>query len=248
MVETYTVTKVRHDLASTALYEITNVSIALWDIIASPFDPQVLETVSRGMLARIQQLSEAVSECIAEPAEQGQDDDTLFRAIECRGRPKTEEARRDGGGDAVSPRVRADVAPGLRAVRMRTSGRDQEVFDAWVGSADAIIAAGLARLDEFPGQPGRPSSKVTYRPAAGKQGMHCWDRAPGYRCITRVGDEFRIDVTASIEEQDRRAEAAHARAHRDREGGLAFTRSARLPARQNHLRLAWSAPNAGAGA
>ena len=87
MAEHYTVTKTRHDLASTALFEITNVSIALRGIIASPFDPQVFETVSRGMLARIQQLSEAVSECIAEPENQDQNDGDLFLTIECRRQP-----------------------------------------------------------------------------------------------------------------------------------------------------------------
>lgn len=93
MAETYTVTKARHDLASTALFEITNVSIALRHIIARPFDSQALETVSRGMLARIQQLSEAVSECISEPENQDQDEDDLFLAIECRrrARPNSEE-------------------------------------------------------------------------------------------------------------------------------------------------------------
>ena len=84
MSEHYTVTKTRHDLASTALFEITNVSIALREIIAQPFDSQALETVSRGMLARVQQLSEAVSECIAEPANQDHGDDELFLTIECR--------------------------------------------------------------------------------------------------------------------------------------------------------------------
>lgn len=94
MAEHYTVTKTRHDLASTALFEITNVSIALREIIARPFDPPALETVSRGMLACIQQLSEAVSECIAEPENQDQDDDDLFLAIECRHleRASTQEA------------------------------------------------------------------------------------------------------------------------------------------------------------
>lgn len=95
MTETYIVTKVRLDLASTALFQITNVSIALRDIIARRFDSQALENVSRGMLARIQQLSEAVSDCITEPANQDQDDDTLFRTIECRGRvrPSTQETQ-----------------------------------------------------------------------------------------------------------------------------------------------------------
>jgi hypothetical protein len=169
-------------------------------------------------------------------------------------------AHEDGVGGCRSPRR---PVPPVTAVRRRPGGHD--VGDAWYGSADALVAAGLARVDELPGQPGRPKLSVAYRPAAGKQGARCWDRAPGYRCITRVGDGFRIDVTASIEEQERRAGAAHARAQRDREQWLAMqaqeagaiarsrlaeagARGARLPARPTHLRLAWSAPNTDAGA
>lgn len=78
--------------------------------------------------------------------------------------------------------------------------------DFYSGTAEALIAAGLATPDEFPGQPGRPKSSVAYRLAAGKQGAHRWDRAPGYRIITRVGGGFRIDITASHEEHERRVE------------------------------------------
>lgn len=33
----------------------------------------------------------------------------------------------------------------------------------YVGTADALVAAGLARHDQFPGQPGRPKMQVSYR-------------------------------------------------------------------------------------
>lgn len=122
----------------------------------------------------------------------------------------------------------------LRKVRRKSGGRD--IGDAWVGTAEAIVAAGMASLDEFPGQAGRPKSSVAYRPAAGKQDAYCWDRAPGYRRITRVdGGCFRIDVTASSEEQDRRVEALHA--------ALPTTNVPATHSRgvRPRLRLAWSA-------
>lgn len=72
----------------------------------------------------------------------------------------------------VSAPVPADAMPGLRRVRRTQGSRD--VGNAWVGSADAIVAAGLATMDEFPGQPGRPELSVSYRPVAGKQA----DREP----------------------------------------------------------------------
>lgn len=109
----------------------------------------------------------------------------------------------------------ANAMPGLRKVRRKTGTRD--IGDAWFGTVDAIVAAGLATPDEFPGQPGRPKSSVAYRPAAGKQGAYCWDRAPGYRRIARAGDGFRIDVTASSDEQDRRVEAEETRRQRERQ-------------------------------
>lgn len=52
-------------LASDALFEITNLSILMRDYIAKTDELGMIEPVTRGMLARVQQLSEVVDECIA---------------------------------------------------------------------------------------------------------------------------------------------------------------------------------------
>ncbi len=86
------VSKARYDLANNALYEITNISIALRDIIANGDDLNELESTTRGMLARIGQLSEAVSMGIDGPEQSGVDDDTLYRTINCRDRADVEKS------------------------------------------------------------------------------------------------------------------------------------------------------------
>lgn len=53
------------ELASSALWEITSLSILMRDHIAKNDLHGTIEPVTRGMLARVQQLSEVVDECIS---------------------------------------------------------------------------------------------------------------------------------------------------------------------------------------
>lgn len=71
------------DLAWSALWEITSLSILMRDYIAKNDIHGTIEPVTRGMLARVQQLSEVVDECI------GRDKDStpleeLAQTVECR--------------------------------------------------------------------------------------------------------------------------------------------------------------------
>jgi len=93
----------------------------------------------------------------------------------------------------------------------------------YVGTMQALVASGLATEDMFPGQPGQPLTRVSYR-ALGAQ--ECIDRCPwgsgswtvpGYVTIhRRLDGTFRIDLTVSYEEQAQR-NAANERG-REREG------------------------------
>lgn len=87
-----TISDTRHDLASTALFEITHISIGLREMLAKDLDEEVFPIIARGMLARVQQLSEAISECLA-PAEDGwRGEAELFEAIECLPAQREQEA------------------------------------------------------------------------------------------------------------------------------------------------------------
>lgn len=81
----------------------------------------------------------------------------------------------------------------------------------WSGSADALIAAGVAELHEFPGQPARNTCVVTIRPIAGLQGARQWAAAPGYRRIARSGAGFRVEIVVPADERTRRENASAAR-------------------------------------
>lgn len=79
----FTISTARRKLANSALFEITAISLALRDQIVKLDACGEVEPLARGMLARVQQLSEAASECIGDAGKQ-EDDDRLFREIECR--------------------------------------------------------------------------------------------------------------------------------------------------------------------
>lgn len=71
-------------LAESALLEITQISEALRDFIAARDETGAIEPLARGMLARVQTLSESVSDCLhgadGEPSVDG-----LTRIVHCRG-------------------------------------------------------------------------------------------------------------------------------------------------------------------
>ena len=97
------------------------------------------------------------------------------------------------------------IVPG---VRKRTFLHHQ---DGYQGTQDALIAAGLATADMFPGQPGMPRTMVSYQPEGRvPRAPKCGTRAgryliPGYIVILRKLDGlFEVLLTVSYEEQDRR--------------------------------------------
>jgi hypothetical protein len=64
MSDPITISARRQMLATTALYEITFISQALREHIAKNDSCGLVEPLARGMLARVQQLSEAADECL----------------------------------------------------------------------------------------------------------------------------------------------------------------------------------------
>lgn len=117
--------------------------------------------------------------------------------------------------------------------------------DYWTGSMESLVAAGFATQDMFPGQPGRPSSCVTYRPLGGMTGSDVWwHMVPRYIQIQRVSSgSFSIQVTVSREEQKLRKERRLNRVAEHRARLESRTTSVAAPAKpRSHLRLVWSAP------
>ena len=77
--------------------------------------------------------------------------------------------------------------------------------DCYSGAARDLVASGLATLDMFPGQPGRPLTSARYRPLGVERGNESWFYAPGYMTIRRKLDGmFHISLTVSREEGERR--------------------------------------------
>ena len=79
--------------------------------------------------------------------------------------------------------------------------------NVYSGTAAAMVAAGIATLDMFPGQPGRAAASTTFRPSwTTKLGGEYWWNVPGYMAINRNanGTTFRIELTVDRDEQARR--------------------------------------------
>lgn len=64
MSDPITITATRHELAHQALYEITLISSVLRDHISKHDESGEIAPLARGMLARVQLLSEAADECL----------------------------------------------------------------------------------------------------------------------------------------------------------------------------------------
>ena len=82
--------------------------------------------------------------------------------------------------------------------------------DRYTGTAPALVAAGLARADQFPGQPGRGKTRNSYHAdgSTAYVGSGSAHRTEGYFTIVRAGrSAFRIEVTVSEEERERRLAA-----------------------------------------
>lgn len=105
------------------------------------------------------------------------------------------------------------LKPPIRSSDTLRTGQDCRI-DYWSGSAEALVSAGVAEVHEFPGQPGRNTCVVTIRPVAGLQGAKQWAAAPGYRRIARSGAGFRVEITVSPGERQRREDALTSRRSR----------------------------------
>lgn len=146
-----------------------------------------------------------------------------------------------GTGNYYSPQSVNLSAPGVR------KESDDFYSATYIGAADALVAAGFATVDMFPGQPGRAATSVTFRPLNGKQPTDAsWFHVPGYITITRRSSAtFAIRLTEGrLERQQRADEQRRRREDASPQGAQArlFARSAPLPAPHAHLRLVWSAP------
>ena len=82
--ETVTPIEARLSLANDALLEITQISQTLRQFIFEKDAHGDVLYVARGMLARVQQLSEAVGHCIELRDEERPADAKIFEMIECR--------------------------------------------------------------------------------------------------------------------------------------------------------------------
>jgi hypothetical protein len=101
-----------------------------------------------------------------------------------------------------------EMVPGL----VRKPGSGYRIrLDDYTGTAEMIVAAGLATMAQLPGQPGNPISRAAYRPLGVEPDKFawCWTRAEGYMVIFRRMDgRYRVELTVSREEFERRERAA----------------------------------------
>jgi hypothetical protein len=78
--------------------------------------------------------------------------------------------------------------------------------DSFRGSMDALVAAGLLKPHQFPGQPGLPLTVVNYRPnGVVKQKGVGWCAVAGYMEVQRTpSGRFRIILNVTNQERQRR--------------------------------------------
>lgn len=101
-------------------------------------------------------------------------------------------------GTYYQPAAEIRSVPGV--VKVECDSR----IDVYTGTADALVAAGIAPLCLFPGQPGIAATTASYRPAC-TVASGAWYSTPGYMSIFRnPSGSFRVVLTVSIEEQERR--------------------------------------------
>jgi hypothetical protein len=86
---------------------------------------------------------------------------------------------------------------------------EETYLDRYVGTADALVMAGVIAMDLLPGQPGRPVANAAYRPEGVKPVKGFWHRAPGYMTVFRnPSGKFRVEIVVSEDERLRRMTAA----------------------------------------
>jgi hypothetical protein len=90
--------------------------------------------------------------------------------------------------------------------------------DVYFGTAAELIGAGLLKLDQLPGQPGRPFATVFYRRGEQVEPVRRFDTMPDsqdWMRVTRVdSDSYRLDVGLPKDERARRRQD-NARRHRE---------------------------------
>ena len=103
---------------------------------------------------------------------------------------------------AVAPTF-AHSAPGIKVERWNWC-------DHYIGTKDALIAAGIFKDGQFPGDPGRGPTGCSYEPDGTPFRRGGGRRAP--ICIQRCGKRlFRVWISVDEEEEARRREAEAAR-------------------------------------
>lgn len=83
-------------------------------------------------------------------------------------------------------------------------------FDSYVGPRDALIQAGLARIDQFPGPDAVRKNKIDISPDGHPWGGTRYAKSPaifqepGAKTITRKGNKFKIQLYLPHEEREQR--------------------------------------------
>lgn len=120
-------------------------------------------------------------------------DDIYFASISFPGRERT-------------PEPRTTVAPGVRR-------RSYHWCDEYVGTAEALAAAGLVRKDQLPGQPGMRKHRVTVfpdgtMPTGAPTVKHRQAYMPGAKTIERASKTtYMVRIVVEEKEASRREEA-----------------------------------------
>lgn len=111
--------------------------------------------------------------------------------------------------------------------------RSQICSDTYIGTAAALIAAGIVEEHVLPGQPGRNKMSVTFQ---GEERGRC---RPGWLQIKRVrSKKFEVIVGVSLEERERRKAAEDARRKTEQQQLAAKTRQLRTPLGNSQMKKA----------
>lgn len=110
-------------------------------------------------------------------------------------------------GRERTPDQQTTIAPGVRKY-------SSVCRDKYVGTAEALAAVGLARMDQLPGQPGMRKTRVTIfpdgtMPTGAPTTNYAQAHMPGSKFIERASKTtYEVSVVVSQEERDRRWEAS----------------------------------------
>lgn len=120
----------------------------------------------------------------------------------------------------MADQERSSESPQARFVDLanKIEFHEEEWGDVYVGSLDALVAMGLARQDQFPGQPGRAKTVARYQGDREiPKGTRRWIEDETYLQIFRDGvRRFRLFVGIDDAERDRREAEARRMEERER--------------------------------